>query len=93
MCSIISCEDNNGIIDLDIPIHGDMNEPEFEYGHLVGQAISNLLTKIITAPFTLLTKLAGGKNDLESINFEAGKYQLTPPQKELLTHLADALKL
>jgi hypothetical protein len=90
--AIALIEDNDGIIDLDIPIHGDLSDPEFEYGHVVGQAIANLLTKIITAPFTLLTKLVGGKHDLEYINFEAGQYQLTPPQKELLISLAKALK-
>ena len=87
-------EDTNGIIDIDLPIQGDVNSPDFKYGKIVWQVIGNLLTKAITSPFKLLGSLMGISSDDEtasSITFEPGEYELSPPMKERLDKLATVL--
>jgi hypothetical protein len=87
-------EDSNGVIDIDLPIQGDINNPDFKYGKVVWQVIGNLLTKAVTSPFKLLGSLMGISSDDEtasSVVFEAGEYELSPPMKERLDNLADVL--
>lgn len=88
--AIALMEDNDGLIALDLPVHGDMNNPEFEYGHLIGQAIGNLFTKVLTAPFALLAGLAGD-DDLQFVEFTPGSYVISMQEKEKLNKLGDAL--
>ncbi len=87
-------EDGEGIIDIDLPIKGDVNSPDFKYGKVVWQVIGNLLTKAVTSPFKLLGSLMGVSSDdkaLSSVSFEAGEYTLTPPMREQLDKLAAVL--
>jgi hypothetical protein len=59
---------------------------------IVWKVITNVLTKIVTAPFRALGALFGGGDEkLESIAFEAGARRLTPPEREKLVKLAAAL--
>ncbi|OGQ97841.1 MAG: hypothetical protein A2505_02700 [Deltaproteobacteria bacterium RIFOXYD12_FULL_55_16] len=85
--------DKEGKIDLALPVRGNVDHPEFSYGHLVRQAIFNLLGKIVTAPFRALAALFGGSSEnLEMILFEPGQAELTPPEQEKLAKLAKALE-
>lgn len=85
-------EDSDGIIDIDLPVAGDVNSPEFKYGKIVWQAITNILTKAVTAPFRLLGALLGIEdNSLESIDFDGGSAVLLPPQVEKLDNIVKLL--
>ncbi|MCL4431426.1 MAG: DUF748 domain-containing protein [Epsilonproteobacteria bacterium] len=87
-------EDGEGVIDIDLPIQGDVNSPDFKYGKVVWQVIGNLLTKAVTAPFKLLGSLMGISSDddtLSNVSFEPGEYELTPPVREQLDKLATVL--
>lgn len=85
--------DSSGKIDLSIPVRGNVDNPEFAYGHLVWQAIRTVLTNIVTAPFRALASLFGGSAEkVDAIGFEAGRAQLTPPEREKLTRIAGVLK-
>jgi uncharacterized protein involved in outer membrane biogenesis len=87
-------EDGEGIIDIDLPIQGDVNSPDFKYGKVVWQVIGNLLTKAVTSPFKLLGSLMGISSEDEtasSVTFDAGEYELSPPMKERLDKLAGVL--
>jgi hypothetical protein len=87
-------KDPNGKIDLDVPVRGDLNDPEFKYGTVVRKALANLLTKIVTSPFALLGKLVGAESDeLEYLVFEPGRADLSPPEMEKAAKIAEALKL
>ncbi|MDO8960236.1 MAG: DUF748 domain-containing protein [Rhodocyclaceae bacterium] len=84
--------DADGRIDLGLPVSGSLDDPEFSYGSLVWKAITNVLTKIATAPFRALGALFGGGGEkIDSIAFEAGAPQLTPPEREKVVRLAEAL--
>jgi len=90
--AIALLEDSNGIIDLDLPVSGSLDDPQFSYGRLVWKAIVNVLTKLVTAPFRALGKLLGVNSEkLEAINFDPGSSALLPPEQEKLKMLSDAL--
>ena len=85
--------DSKGVIDIAMPISGNIDHPEFSYGHLVRQAIFNLLTKIATAPFRALgALLGGGAEKLDTVLFEPGKAELSPPEQEKLKKMSEALE-
>ena len=86
--------DTQGRIDLEVPVSGDLNDPQFRYAPLVFKALGNVLTKIVTAPFRFLASLLGGAAedaDLEFVGFVAGDADLRGPEAEDLAKLAEAL--
>jgi uncharacterized protein involved in outer membrane biogenesis len=90
--AIALLQDSNGIIDLDLPISGSLDDPQFSYGKIIWKAIVNVLTKLVTAPFRALGKLLGVSSEkLESIDFDPGSSALLPPEQEKLKTIADAL--
>ncbi len=86
-------EDNNGVIDIDMPIDGNLQKPDFKYGKVVINTIKNLFTKAVTAPFAFVGSLLGIKSDdLEFVAFESGASDITPMQREKLDRLAEIMK-
>ncbi len=87
-------EDSNGVIDLGLPVSGNLDSPEFSYGALIWKAVVNLLTKIVTSPFRALGALlpGGGEETFNAVAFEAGRPDVPPPEKEKLAKLAAALQ-
>ena len=91
--AIALLKDSKGTIDIGVPVSGDLNNPEFELGEVVRKAMANLLGKIVTAPFGWLAALVGSeKENLDTIFFYPGKAVLTPPEKEKLIELSEALE-
>jgi len=84
--------DENGIAVLDTEIAGTPNDPEFKMSDIFARALSNSLKKVVTSPFKFLSKLVNSQEDLGSIEFTAGEYQLTDTAKEKLRLLTDAMK-
>jgi predicted outer membrane protein len=81
------------LIDLDLPIQGSLDDPQFSYSKIVWKAFVNVLGKIVTAPFRLLGKLFGGDSDkLGSITFAPGSADISPEQQEKLNSLTKALE-
>ncbi|MCB1857658.1 MAG: DUF748 domain-containing protein [Gammaproteobacteria bacterium] len=90
--AIALLQDTDGRIDLGLPVSGDMNDPQFSYGHLVWKALGNLLAKIVTAPFRALGAALGVKGeDLDTVAFQAGQQELSPPEQEKLRSVAQIL--
>ncbi|HSH88123.1 MAG TPA: DUF748 domain-containing protein [Methylophilus sp.] len=90
--AIAILEDSDGVIDLDLPISGSLDDPKFSYGGIMWKAFTNVLTKIVTAPFSALGKLFGSSEKLEAIVFEAGKAVISPPELEKLHAVSKALE-
>lgn len=85
--------DSNGIIDLALPVSGDVDNPDFSYGHVVWQAIRTVLTRIVTAPFRALGSLFGsGAETLGDIVFDAGGARVLPTEQEKLRRVAEGLQ-
>lgn len=90
--AIALLKDSDGMIDLEIPLSGDMANPEFDFGPIIRQAISNMLGNIVSAPFRFLANLIGGESaELGEVSFRAGRSDLTPPEQEKLIKLGNAL--
>lgn len=85
--------DRKGVIAFDLPIEGNLDDPDVKYGKLVWKAIFNLLGKIATSPFTLIGKLFGGEaGDLSSLAFAPGSSVLDAAAAAKLQALAKALQ-
>jgi hypothetical protein len=69
-------KDRNGVIDLDLPMTGSLDDPQFRIGPLIWKAFVNLMGKIITAPFALLGHLFGGGEHMNVIEFAPGSAEL-----------------
>jgi hypothetical protein len=88
-----SLEDSNGVIDLELPITGDVDSPKFHIGSIIGKVISNLIVKIVTSPFSFLGSLLGvDADEIKYVDFEAGDFKLLPPAKESLDLLVKVFK-
>lgn len=101
-------KDADGRIDLELPIKGSLDDPQFEIGALVTQVIGNLLKKAVTAPFSLLAAALGGGggnggsgngggkgqdgSDLAFVDFEPGASELADPARGKLESLVKALQ-
>ncbi|BEP61348.1 DUF748 domain-containing protein [Variovorax sp. V213] len=84
--------DRNGVIDVDLPLSGSLNDPQFSIGPLIFKAVVNLIVKAATAPFNLLTGgLGGGSSESSTIAFEPGSSELSASAKESLDKVVKAL--
>jgi hypothetical protein len=85
--------DRYGVINLDVPVRGDLNDPTIKIGRIIWNTFKNLIVKIATKPFDILAQSIGADpRDLESIEFEYLDTTLTPQkqrQLELLLNLED----
>ncbi|HLP02406.1 MAG TPA: DUF748 domain-containing protein, partial [Opitutaceae bacterium] len=59
--------DRNGRISESLPVRGNLDDPDFRYGRVVWHAITNLIVKAATAPFSILGGLFGGGHDLSAV--------------------------
>ena len=85
-------KDGRGVIDLEVPVSGDVNSPDFDLGPAIRRAITNVLTNIVAAPFRLLGALIGGEDDdISVIRFQAARSDLAPPERQVLQRLQEAL--
>lgn len=90
--AIAILKDSDGRIDLGLPVSGDLSDPQFSYGAIIWKAITNVITKIVTAPFRALGALLGVSGEkLESIDFDAGSAKLLPPEREKIKQVAQIL--
>lgn len=81
--AIAILKDSKGQIDLNLPVSGDLNDPEFRYGTIVWKAIGNLIGSIVTSPFSLIGSILGIETQsLQSIDFAAGAFELIASEEE-----------
>lgn len=88
-------KDRKGRIDIDLPIRGDLKDPDFKYGKVVLSTLLNLLTKIVASPFALTGKLipgGGAEEDLQFIGFHPGSAMVPDGELKKLEVLAKGLE-
>ena len=88
LLAVALLKDRHGVIDVNLPISGSINDPEFSIGGLVFRLIVNLLGKALTAPFSLLS--GGGGSESSELAFVPGSVELAEPQR--LEALAKSLQ-
>lgn len=85
-------KDSNGVIDFNLPIRGNTDDPDFHYSGLVWGALGNLIVGIVSSPFSALANLVGGDSEgLDFIVFSANSAELSVTEKTKLDSLAKAL--
>lgn len=89
--AIALLKDRNGVIDLDLPVQGDLKDPKFRIGKVVIAVLVNLVTKAVTAPFALLGSMFGGGADLSYVEFDYGSSEPGPEALKKLADLENAL--
>lgn len=85
-------KDADGKINLDFPLTGSLEDPQFSVGSLISDVLVNLITKTVSAPFNALSSLFDADEDLSSISFAAGNSDITESEAKKLDHLAEGLK-
>jgi len=87
--SILS--DQNNQINIDLPVEGNLDDPDFKYGGVIWAAVKKLFADITLAPFRFLGNALGlGSKDLSSIDFLAGSSELISSEAP---KIADFIKL
>ena len=85
-------KDRNGVIDIDLPISGSIDDPQFSVGGIIVRVILNLIIKVVTSPFALLGSLfGGGGEELAYIEFSPGSAALNSAADGKLKNIAKAL--
>ena len=84
-------KDSKGDIDMDIPVSGSIDDPDFSFFPIILKAVLNLLWKIVTAPFALIGALFGGGEDLDHVGFAPGLDSLSQGQAAKLATVARGL--
>lgn len=82
-------KNRQGEIDINLPISGSLDEPEFSVGGIIWRVFVNLITKAVTAPFALLS--GGGSEELGFVPFAPGSTELDDTARQRLTTLAAKL--
>lgn len=84
-------KDVEGVIDLNVPVNGTLDDPKFRIGPIVWQIIKNILVKAVTAPFRLLGSLFKGAEEAQFVQFAPGEATLDPAAAEQMSALAKGL--
>lgn len=90
--AIALLKNNRGEIDINLPISGSLDDPQFSVGGLIFKVIGNLIVKAVSAPFTLLGSLFGGGEELSTIAFAPGRASLDGVAQQKLQALAKAMR-
>lgn len=84
--------DRNGVIDLNLPISGSLDDPQFSIGSVIMRVFTNLISKAATAPFALLGSMFGGEDgELAFVDFTPGSSKLGDKALQKLGELSKAL--
>jgi hypothetical protein len=89
LLAVALLKDRRGVIDINLPISGSLNDPQFSVGGIIFKVILNLIEKAITAPFSLM--FGGGSEDLSEVAFGVGVPYFTESGVAALDKVAKAL--
>ena len=85
-------EDNNKVIDINMPVKGNVDTPDFEYKALLWKTFGNVILKTLSSPLSVLGSIMGIEGDkMEYVEFEGGSANILPPEQEKLDNLAKLL--
>jgi uncharacterized protein involved in outer membrane biogenesis len=92
--AIALLKDVDGKISIELPVSGDLNNPQFSVMPIVWQTLRNLIVKAAAAPFKLIGGLVagGGSQDLGTVAFAPGSSELNKDAEAALVKLSQALK-
>lgn len=83
-------QDRNGVIDLDLPVSGSLDDPEFSLASVIWKVVGNLIVKAVSFPFALFSG-GGGGAEAGSVAFDAGTVLLSAEAQQSLQKVAQAM--
>ncbi|EUB73818.1 protein of unknown function DUF748 [Pseudomonas sp. GM41(2012)] len=92
--AIALLKDVDGKISIELPVSGDLNNPQFSVMPIIWQTLRNLIVKAAAAPFKMIGGLVsgGGSEDLGTVSFAPGSSDLSKEAEGSLVKLSQALK-
>jgi len=84
-------KDKNGVIDLDLPVTGSLDDPQFSIWPVVWKIVGNVIEKAVTAPFRAIGALFEGAEQAQFVDFTPGSAALPAGSSDALGALAKAL--
>ena len=93
MLAVALLKNSRGEINIELPITGSLDDPQFSVGSITLQVIGNLIVRAVTAPFALLGAIfgGGGADELAFVEFAPGRAQLADEARKRLESVASAL--
>lgn len=91
LLAVALLKDSRGNIDINLPISGSLDDPEFSVGGIVVRVLMNLVVKAVTSPFSLLASAFGGGEELSYVEFPPGSAVLTDDSLQRIETLTKAL--
>lgn len=86
-------KDKDGVVNLDVPVGGDLDDPSVSVNKIVWYSFKNLLVKTVASPVKFLSGLVGGDpKDLETFEFSYLDTTLTDGHIKQLHKLEDLEK-
>ncbi len=90
--AIALLRDKDGQININMPLQGSMDDPEFSIGPVLLDTFINLITKAVTSPFTAIGSFLGSDEDFSVVTFNAGSAELSTDEIVKLDGLSEALE-
>ncbi|MFO7726346.1 MAG: DUF748 domain-containing protein [Oceanipulchritudo sp.] len=104
--AIALLQNNRNEIAIEIPLSGNMNNPEFKPLGVVRSVITGLLVKAVTSPFNLVSAMTGSvvsgvaslaeaessETDYSRIAFQAGRYRIEAEAETVLETITEMLE-
>ena len=85
-------KDKNGKIDIDLPVAGNINSPEFSYKKIIVKTLVNFLVKVGQAPFKALSGLFGGRENIDEVAFDPTVNTLSAENYSQLNEIAKMME-
>jgi len=89
--AIALLKDRNGVIDISLPVEGSLNDPQFSVGGIIFKMVINLITKAVTAPFSLIASFFEQGASASFMTFDPGRDLISPAGVAQLQSMAHAL--
>ncbi|CZE45984.1 DUF748 domain-containing protein [Campylobacter geochelonis] len=86
-------KDQNGQININLPISGDLNDPEFSYGGIIWGAVTKLFSDIVLSPFRLIGNVLGiDAGELSGIDFNVASSKMLDSENKKIENLTKITK-
>jgi len=91
LLAVALLKDSRGNIDINLPISGSLDDPQFSVGGIILRVVMNLLVKAVTSPFQLLASAFGSGEELSYVEFAPGSAEIDEAARSSIETLAKAL--